>query len=172
MEFSKKECNRPLVEGTWLGTSRWEQAAGWCSAHSAVLADNGKHFSEHAEVGEALGAGVYVATPNASWQQGLNEHTNGLLRQYFGQGCTCAADDEPQLARVQDWLNDRPCKALGFRTPAAVFGTARSAGLGPGPLPRAPRAPVARRRVSVPKRSCIRGAIPFQQEPFPPPHRH
>ncbi len=91
-----------------------------------VQIDSGKEFSGHRGVGETLGAEFYCATPYASSQLGLNDHTNGLLRQYSGKGCSCSAADEPLLARVQDWLNDRPRKAPGFRIPASVFGSVRA----------------------------------------------
>lgn len=51
-------------------------------AHT-LTADNGKEFARHAEIAAALDAEVFFAKPYASWQRGLNEHTNGLVRQYF-----------------------------------------------------------------------------------------
>ena len=51
-------------------------------AHT-LTADNGKAFAGHREVAAGLSAGFYFATPYHSWERGLNEHTNGLVRQYF-----------------------------------------------------------------------------------------
>ena len=48
-----------------------------------ITADNGKEFSYHEEISEKLAADVYFAHPYSSWERGLNENTNGLLRQYF-----------------------------------------------------------------------------------------
>jgi len=45
-----------------------------------ITADNGKEFAYHEQVTEALDAQVYFADPYSSWQRGLNENTNGLLR--------------------------------------------------------------------------------------------
>ena len=45
--------------------------------------DNGKEFAEHRRLTDKLGAKVYFAKPYAPWQRGLNENTNGLLRQFF-----------------------------------------------------------------------------------------
>lgn len=51
-----------------------------------ITSDNGKEFSGHEQISEALGADFYFATPYHSWERGLNEHTNGLVRQYFPKG--------------------------------------------------------------------------------------
>jgi IS30 family transposase len=48
-----------------------------------ITADNGKEFAYHEEISKALSADVYFAHPYSSWERGLNENTNGLLRQYF-----------------------------------------------------------------------------------------
>ena len=48
-----------------------------------ITADNGKEFAGHAWVARALGAGFLFATPCHSWERGLNEHANGLVRGYF-----------------------------------------------------------------------------------------
>ena len=46
-----------------------------------ITSDNGKEFAGHGEITEALGAGFFFATPYHSWEKGLCEHTNGLVRQ-------------------------------------------------------------------------------------------
>ena len=51
-----------------------------------LTADNGKEFANHTQVGQALKANFYFAKPYHSWERGLNEHTNGLVRQYFPKG--------------------------------------------------------------------------------------
>jgi IS30 family transposase len=48
-----------------------------------ITADNGKEFSYHEKMTKSLGAAVYFSDPYCSWQRGLNENTNGLLRQYW-----------------------------------------------------------------------------------------
>jgi IS30 family transposase len=45
--------------------------------------DNGKEFAAHKSLSHALGLDIYFAHPYHSWERGLNEHTNGLLRQYL-----------------------------------------------------------------------------------------
>jgi IS30 family transposase len=48
-----------------------------------ITADNGKEFAYHEQISKALSTDVYFAHPYSSWERGLNENTNGLLRQYF-----------------------------------------------------------------------------------------
>ncbi len=49
-------------------------------------ADNGQEFAGHREIAAALGADLDFATPDHSWERGLNEHTHGRVRQYFPKG--------------------------------------------------------------------------------------
>jgi len=83
--------------------------------------DNGLEFARHRNFGAALGADTYFAKPYQSWQRGLNEHSNGLVRQYFPKATdfsTVAAED---VRRVELLLNNRPRAALGYFTPLEVF---------------------------------------------------
>ncbi|MDE0281006.1 MAG: IS30 family transposase [Gammaproteobacteria bacterium] len=84
-------------------------------------ADNGKEFAGHREISDALGAGFYFATPYHSWERGLNEHTNGLVRQYFPKGTDFRKVTAAQVRAVEDRINHRPRKVLGYCTPAEVF---------------------------------------------------
>jgi IS30 family transposase len=45
-----------------------------------VTVDNGKEFSGHKGLSQKLGCDIYFAHPCHSWERGLNEHTNGLIR--------------------------------------------------------------------------------------------
>ncbi len=90
-----------------------------------VTADNGKEFAGHAGVAAELGAGFHFATPYHSWERGLNERTNGLVRQYLPKGTDLRAVTDAEVRAVQDRLNARPRRALGYRTPAEVLHKAR-----------------------------------------------
>lgn len=83
--------------------------------------DNGKEFAGHREVAAALDAQVYFARPYHSWERGLNEHTNGLVRQYFAKGESLLGVDPEKVLRVTELLNGRPRKVLAYQTPAEVF---------------------------------------------------
>lgn len=81
--------------------------------------DNGSEFAEHALIDIALEATSYFADPYSSWQRGSNENTNGLVRQYLPKGCDLAAVTTEQLQQIEDRLNQRPRKRLGYCTPQA-----------------------------------------------------
>lgn len=83
--------------------------------------DNGKEFAEHAFIGKALQAQVYFAHPYRSWERGLNENTNGLLRQYFPKSTNLLKVTEDEVNDAVYALNHRPRKCLGYRTPYEVF---------------------------------------------------
>ena len=100
-------------------------------AHT-LTADNGKEFAGHREVAVGLSAGFYFATPYHSWERGLNEHTNGLVRQYLPKATDFTGIGDARVRQVQDLLNSRPRRVLGYRTPAEVFGEAlEAAGVSP-----------------------------------------
>jgi IS30 family transposase len=82
-----------------------------------ITVDNGKEFCDHELIAAALKARIYFAHPYASWERGLNENTNGLVRQYFPKKYDLSKITEEELQRVEDLLNDRPRKTLGYLSP-------------------------------------------------------
>ena len=86
-----------------------------------ITADNGKEFAEHETIAQALEANFYFAHPYASWERGLNENTNGLVRQYFPKQSHFDRITDEEIQTVTDKLNNRPRKCLGFKTPNEVF---------------------------------------------------
>lgn len=86
-----------------------------------LTADNGKEFAKHAKVSKKLKADFFFAKPYHSWQRGLNEHTNGLVRQYFPKGTSFDSISDEDIAKVDDLLNNRLRKILNFKTPIEVF---------------------------------------------------
>jgi IS30 family transposase len=86
-----------------------------------ITADNGKEFAGHKTVAKRLGAGFYFATPYHAWERGLNENTNGLVRQYFPKGISLASVTQREVRRVQNLLNARPRKNLAYKSPNEVF---------------------------------------------------
>ena len=48
-----------------------------------ITAENGKEFAQQQRIAGLLQANVYFDHLYHSWKRGLNENTNGLLRQYF-----------------------------------------------------------------------------------------
>jgi IS30 family transposase len=89
-------------------------------AHT-ITSDNGKEFAKHTTIAKELEADFYFANPYHSWERGLNEHTNGLIRQYLPKERELLSVTKRELTMIQDRLNHRPRKALGFKTPYEVF---------------------------------------------------
>jgi IS30 family transposase len=83
--------------------------------------DNGKEFSGHAELSEKLGLLCYFANPYHSWERGLNEHTNGLLRQFFPKQTNFRLVKPEALEEIVMLINKRPRKSLDYKTPFEVF---------------------------------------------------
>lgn len=86
-----------------------------------ITSDNGKEFAKHEEVSQALNADFYFCHPYSSWERGLNENTNGLIRQFFPKGSEFISITDEQVLAVQNNLNFRPRKTLGFKTPNEIF---------------------------------------------------
>ena len=94
-----------------------------------ITVDNGKEFCEHELIAVGLQAHIYFAHPYSSWDRGLNENTNGLVRQYFPKKYEFSRISGNDLQQVEDLLNNRPRKTLGYRTPNEVFFKRRSVAL-------------------------------------------
>jgi transposase, IS30 family len=86
-----------------------------------LTADNGKEFARHAQISTTLGVSFFFATPYHSWERGLNEHTNGLVRQYFPKSFSFEGITQKDVLVVENLLNNRPRKVLGYQTPEEVF---------------------------------------------------
>lgn len=83
--------------------------------------DQGIELAKHAQITTATDLPVYFCDPHSPWQRGLNENTNGLLRQYFPKGIDLAQFPKEHLEAVAAQLNARPRKRHGFHTPAEVL---------------------------------------------------
>ncbi len=86
-----------------------------------ITFDNGKEFAAHQDIALALDADIFFATPYHAWERGLNENTNGLIRDFFPKGTDFSTITSAEIAKVERLLNSRPRKCLGFRSPQEVF---------------------------------------------------
>lgn len=86
-----------------------------------ITSDNGKEFAEHGYISKRLDADFYFADPYCSWQRGLNENTNGLIRQYIPKGTCFSEYSDDYISLVQNKINRRPRKNINFRTPSEKF---------------------------------------------------
>ena len=83
--------------------------------------DNGKEFAAHEIFSKKLDARSFFAHPYASWERGLNENTNGLIRQFFPKGKSLKNIKEKTIMKVITLLNYRPRKTLGYKLPIEIF---------------------------------------------------
>ena len=83
--------------------------------------DNGKEFALHEVIAKQLQAESYFAHPYHSWERGLNENTNGLIRQYAPKGSSFDDMTSKSIQNIMDKLNNRPRKCLDFKTPNQVL---------------------------------------------------
>ena len=86
-----------------------------------ITFDNGKEFAAHQDIAHALKTKIFFATPYHAWERGLNENTNGLIRDFFPKGTDFSTISSAEVAKVERLLNARPRKSLGFRSPQEVF---------------------------------------------------
>ncbi len=116
-----------LLQGVKRRTAKEVSAAmkrkleSWKSLCPTMMSDNGREFSDREKVSKALEAEFYFTTPYHSWERGLNEHGNGLIRQYRPEGTDPSRPGKSEVKRVEDLLNHRPRKVPGFRTPYEVI---------------------------------------------------
>ena len=83
--------------------------------------DRGKEMAEHQLFTKQTKIQVYFAHPQSPWERGTNENTNGLIRQFFPKGTDFNKIKRKEIKAVQDLLNGRPRKTLGYLKPFEVF---------------------------------------------------
>jgi IS30 family transposase len=86
-----------------------------------ITSDNGKEFAYHEQIAASLECDFYFAHPYRSWERGLNENTNGLLRQDFPKSTDFKTVSAKAVKQAVDQLNNRPRKTLAFKTPAVLM---------------------------------------------------
>lgn len=104
------EVNKALIREVRSGRLRMK----------SLTLDNGTEFHGFKELEERLGVQVYFAQPYHSWERGTNENTNGLIRQYLPKRTCFKGLTQRRCDCIEQELNDRPRKVLGFSTPNEV----------------------------------------------------
>lgn len=87
----------------------------------SITTDNGTEFAEHKYIAKMLHTKVYFAHPYSSWEKGLIENTNKLIRQYIPKDTDFSSLSDDFILHVQTQLNLRPRKLLNFSTPKQIF---------------------------------------------------
>ncbi|MBK5244221.1 MAG: IS30 family transposase [Eubacteriaceae bacterium] len=83
--------------------------------------DNGIEMAKHQLITRKTGMKIYFAHPYSSWERGTNENTNGLIRRYLPKGTNFNEIDKKRLQIIQEKLNNRPRKIIGYKTPKEIL---------------------------------------------------
>lgn len=108
-------------DATSVKTSLIQLLGHYKATIKTITSDNGKEFAQHEKIARSLDCDFYFAHPYASWERGVNENTNGLIRQYIRKGTSMANVTDNLLEFIMERLNNRPRKKLGFVTPKEAF---------------------------------------------------
>ncbi|NMC98771.1 MAG: IS30 family transposase, partial [Bacteroidales bacterium] len=87
----------------------------------SITSDNGTEFAEHQLIAKKLKTNFYFAHPYASWERGINEYTNKLVRQYIPKSMNFNLVFERYIQFVNKQINYRPRKKLNYYSPYEIF---------------------------------------------------
>jgi IS30 family transposase len=97
-----------------------EMTGGFVCFNSLTI-DNDISFRKHGELSRLLGAPVYFCRPYHAWEKGGVENINKLIRQYIPKGSDISKYSDGYIKEIEDKLNNRPRKGLGYKTPLEVM---------------------------------------------------
>ena len=83
--------------------------------------DNGREFCGHEKLSESQNLECFFANPYHSWERRLNEHTNGLIRQFYPKFTNFKIVEEEDFQKIVNLINHRPRESLDYLTPHEVF---------------------------------------------------
>jgi len=88
---------------------------------NSLTLDNDIVFKKHEELSRILGKPIYFCHPYHSWEKGGIEYVNKLIRQYIPKGADISRYSDEYIQEIEDKLNNRPRKCLGYKTPLEVM---------------------------------------------------
>jgi IS30 family transposase len=106
--YKAPQLRDALIAQTRVIPETWRKTLTW---------DQGREMSMHEQTATATGFDIYFRDPHSPWQRGLNENTNGLIRQYFPKHTDLRIHSVQDLERIATQLNQRPRLTLGDKTP-------------------------------------------------------
>jgi IS30 family transposase len=86
-----------------------------------ITYDNGSENVQRTDINNVLGTQSYFCNPFHSWEKGSVENVIGLLRIFLPKSTDFAIITKEQLKRVENLINERPRKCLGYKTPNEDF---------------------------------------------------
>lgn len=90
-------------------------------ARRSITFDRGSEFANYSYLKSEIGAEGYFCKPQAPWQKGTNENTNGRMRRFLPRETDLATVTDAQLQAIADKMNATPRKCLGFFAPNEAF---------------------------------------------------
>jgi len=86
-----------------------------------ITTDNGTEFADHETIAKRLDTDIFFAHPYSSWEKGLIEYTNKLIRQYISKKTNINTLNDKYIKEIQVKINKRPRKSLEYRSPKEIF---------------------------------------------------
>ena len=108
-------------ENSLFCSTEWDKSVYFTPSNHTITADNGKEFAKLQEIAEKLEISFYFCTSCHSWERGANENTNGLIGRYIPKGTGFSEITDEFVSWVENKLNNRPRKRLGYLTPNEKF---------------------------------------------------
>jgi len=87
----------------------------------SITSDNGTEFAEHQQISKCLGSQFFFCHPYSSWERGLSEYTNKLVRQYIPKKSEFKQYSDQYIRNIQYKINRRPRETLDFDNPKDLF---------------------------------------------------
>jgi transposase, IS30 family len=83
----------------------------------SLTLDNDILFRKHTELALLLGVSIYFCHPYHSWEKGTVENVNKYIRRDIPKGTDLSKLDPSFIVSLEQKLNRRPMKCLGYATP-------------------------------------------------------
>ncbi|RGZ35814.1 IS30 family transposase [Mediterraneibacter gnavus] len=82
----------------------------------SITTDNGSEFAKLHRWGKRAGVSIFYAHPYSSWERGLNENTNRIIRRFIQKGVEMKGQSKKRVQWIEDWINTMYRKSLGWKT--------------------------------------------------------
>jgi len=90
-----------------------------------ITFDNDLLFFHHKRIEEKFGIKIYFCHRYSAWQKGGVENRNKIIRKYIPKGSDISKYSRPYIRKLEEKLQRRIMKCLGYRMPQEVFAAYR-----------------------------------------------
>lgn len=87
----------------------------------SITSDNGKENTKHVEISEECNVDWFFCGAYHPWEKGTVERTIKEIRRYIPKGDNIGKYTDEQIQYIENQLNNRPMKCLGWKTPAEAM---------------------------------------------------